>query len=569
MGVKRINFKTYISNGSFHIPLYQRNFVWKSRQALDFIDEIIELHKYYRDSERGIFCGTTYLKSNNENTWDVIDGQQRTTFIYGIKWALEGIIKDLKKKLGEFNSKRDENLIDEFKKLSSKIEHFEITTARCKKEDSFENQITSGEGKIINIYNDIKSRIEGYINSELKNINIDIIEFIIFIFNRVELIEVKVEEKDDINDIFKSINSKGKSLTTWDIIRNDIYRKSDSNETILENIDNELSVLEQEYNIKNEEFIRGYLMSKCKKYVPKSKILLFFNEFNQSKNPEEIKTDVEKFSEDLNKFNSDVKNNNVNFIKHFFRVTKELGQVQVRTFSVALLLSWGLENEVPVSIKKLLVNSVIFSKIGKGRANIFEKFFQKHTKEILEDKGKLEELIELSEFKKDNIRILKMPELRESIDENRSLLKLVLWLKTPKSEFTSVMKALHFEYEHVLPKKFDKWLNEYPDWKKIETEIKSKYLNKLGNIILIHKSLNAKIQDSIFENKVEWYTEPKINNKENEHYIFTRNLSLKNDLEFLKGLYDIQKDLIWNTELINERTSKILDLIIETLKENY
>ncbi len=568
MGANRIGFDVYIANSNFHIPLYQREFVWKSEQALGFLDEIIKLHSDNVKNSK-IFCGTAYLKPNKENTWDVIDGQQRTTFLYGVKLAVIERAQKLMKGIDDLSNKRDEELIKDFKKLLPRISSFEITTARSENDDSFENQLKNKTGKIINVFDDIKDRIDEYIENDLKENPIDTIDFILSLFTNVELIEVKVEEYDDINDIFKSINSKGKKLSTWDIIRNDIYRNSSSGDDTLENIDDSLSVLEQEYHIKSEEFIRGYIMSKVKDYVSKSKVLKNFDIVNEKRKPEGIDTDIDEFMKKLKSFDSDKTKSNVNYIKYFFKVTKELGQTQIRTFSIALLLSWGFENEVPKEMKKLLVNSVIFMKLGKGRANIIEKFLIQNSKEIFKSKEKLDKFINESEFKKTNDDHFKNKDILKEIEQNHSLLKLLLWLKTPKSEFTAVMKALDFEYEHVLPKKNNLWLKEYSYWENVKSKIANEYLDKIGNIILIHKSLNAKIKNSIFKEKIKWYLESKIDNKENEYYIFTKNLSLDKDLKFLEGLYDIKYGLIWNPKLVEERTKKISELIFKTLEENY
>ncbi len=568
MGAQRINFKVYIANGNFHIPLYQREFVWKSEQALNFIDEIIKLHNDEEDDKK-IFCGTTYLKANSENTWDIIDGQQRTTFLYGLKLAISDRANELNKELDQYQSKTNKKLIEGFREILQRINSFEITTARSDKDNSFENQLKNGKGKIIKVFKDIKERIDGYISNDLKNDTLDTIEFINFLFTKVELIEVKIEETDDINDIFKSINSKGKKLSTWDIIRNDIYRNSTSGEETLQNIDDLLSVLEEDYYIKNEEFIQGYLMSQSKEYVAKSKILKFFDKVSKTKKPESINNDIEAFNNKLKKFDSDKSKNNVNFIKYFFKITKELGQTQIRTFSIAALLSWDFENEVPEGLKKLLVNSIIYVTLGKGRGNTIEKFLMQNSKDILESKEKCIELINESEFKNDNDNHFNNNDIINSIEEAHSLLKLVLWLKTPNSEFTSVMKALDFEYEHVLPRNRTLWLTEYEHWKVLEDKIEDEYLDKIGNIILIHKSLNVRVSNQLFEDKITLYLESEVEGKENEHYIFTRNLSLENDLSFLKGLYDIEYGLTWDANLIKQRTEKITNLILDTLKENY
>ncbi len=73
----------------FFIPSYQRGYRWKERQVTDLLDDILEFQK--KDKEKGEFyCLQPIVVTKNENdNWEVIDGQQRLTTLYILLSYLE------------------------------------------------------------------------------------------------------------------------------------------------------------------------------------------------------------------------------------------------------------------------------------------------------------------------------------------------------------------------------------------------------------------------------------------------------------------------------------------------
>ena len=73
----------------FFIPAYQRGYRWKERQVTDLLDDILEFQK--KDKEKGEFyCLQPIVVTKNENDdWEVIDGQQRLTTLHILLSYLE------------------------------------------------------------------------------------------------------------------------------------------------------------------------------------------------------------------------------------------------------------------------------------------------------------------------------------------------------------------------------------------------------------------------------------------------------------------------------------------------
>ncbi|GMO41540.1 MAG: DUF262 domain-containing protein [Termitinemataceae bacterium] len=82
----------------FSIPDYQRGYRWDDRQVKELLDDIRD---FYQTVENKSNVGQFYclqpivvIKGKKENTWEVIDGQQRLTTLYIILYCKENIVKD-------------------------------------------------------------------------------------------------------------------------------------------------------------------------------------------------------------------------------------------------------------------------------------------------------------------------------------------------------------------------------------------------------------------------------------------------------------------------------------------
>lgn len=69
----------------FYIPSYQRGYRWEEQQIIDLLNDILEFQKKGKKDEGEFYCLQPLIvtKKENENeVWEVVDGQQRLTTIY-------------------------------------------------------------------------------------------------------------------------------------------------------------------------------------------------------------------------------------------------------------------------------------------------------------------------------------------------------------------------------------------------------------------------------------------------------------------------------------------------------
>lgn len=67
---------------AFYIPSYQRGYRWTDRQVTDLLDDIREFIDKKDRTKDEFYCLQPVVVKPNNDTWEVIDGQQRLTTIY-------------------------------------------------------------------------------------------------------------------------------------------------------------------------------------------------------------------------------------------------------------------------------------------------------------------------------------------------------------------------------------------------------------------------------------------------------------------------------------------------------
>ena len=194
-----------VSEGEgYSIPIYQRPYSWEEKNIKDFLESIFDAFKEVNEEKckanvKPVFFGTIQLDRNkDDNTLDIVDGQQRlTTFLLFLdllqrneKYPKEYIdcskvIKSekLKEVLKDDNIKNTSSKYYENRKLLKKeVEHFE---------------------------KEFKDKNEFY--TELKNFVLDNVYFVQLITEEMDLSEVV--------SVFNTINTTGLDLNATDIFK--------------------------------------------------------------------------------------------------------------------------------------------------------------------------------------------------------------------------------------------------------------------------------------------------------------------------------------------------------------
>ena len=111
------------SDKRFVIPVYQRNYDWKTENCKRLLDDLVRVSK--ERSASHFFGGIVYFKPNVAGTdeYQIIDGQQRLTTVALFLLALKRLIEDGKIVVSDtaLSSRINDYLVDKYAPETSKI----------------------------------------------------------------------------------------------------------------------------------------------------------------------------------------------------------------------------------------------------------------------------------------------------------------------------------------------------------------------------------------------------------------------------------------------------------------
>lgn len=203
------------SDTIFVIPVYQRNYDWKKDNCKQLFDDIRKIIK----NNKTHFIGTICHKMDGRNKSVIIDGQQRITSVMLLLKALCDVSQSsvLKSKISKQFLINEFAQSDEYRIKLKPIKKDEKVYQKLIRYDTFDESDFSDYEKTSNIYKNysyfkelIKSEIEkGILDSEIEEA-----------VERLEFVELELEDKENPQEIFESLNSTGLDLTNTDLLRN-------------------------------------------------------------------------------------------------------------------------------------------------------------------------------------------------------------------------------------------------------------------------------------------------------------------------------------------------------------
>ena len=543
MEAQKINLLEFIesSKRTFNIPVYQRNYDWKTTHCERLFEDIEKISK---DKEReSHFLGTiVYVdgkKTANFREFIVIDGQQRITSTMLLLKALTDEIVD--------DSLR-EDIIESYLINKRAPEELRIKLKPIESDSKIYKKLINDMSvdKSSNIYKNYECFKNLIYESDLSA------EEIYQGMHKLEIVYIQLEaEKENPQLIFESLNSTGLELTQGDLIRN--YLLMGQSYELQERLYNQYWV-EIEKLVSNayiSDFIRDYLTLKTH-YIP-----------NKNKVYEEFKIFYERLKGDtpeslLNELLIDARYYSwfINCNSGISRIDEKLSQIDklkskvvypflLHIFRLCYKENYIEENEV-IKILDLIISYTLRRLICEIPTNALNKIFCSITKDIDDIKE------DVSIYEKTATVLL--TKSGKGVFPTNDMLKDYML----KRDFYNFKQCKFFLYniekynskevvendqlltiEHIMPQ------NLTPKWtidlgKKSEI-IHKKYINTIGNLTLT--GYNSELSNDDFDSKKIIYL--------NSNIKITRDL-LKFDS--------------WNEESINKRANEIYEKTINIWK---
>jgi hypothetical protein len=209
----------------FHIPIYQRSYTWDAKTHVDkLLDDIIEFGEEYQANSRAeYYIGNVILKNQTRGMITerlVIDGQQRITTVILTLCAIRDIYRRVH--MSEDGERTANNIHkylyaqdgDEIKLKLNNMENQAALTALLAGQTI--TQFSPHRlAKYVTNYEHIYDR--------LRKMTIEQLESFISLMQRVKVVIIFLDEDQDENSVFESINSLGKSLAGSDLIKNFLF----------------------------------------------------------------------------------------------------------------------------------------------------------------------------------------------------------------------------------------------------------------------------------------------------------------------------------------------------------
>lgn len=205
-----------ITNTSFAIPVYQRNYAWKEENCAKLLEDIVNIVK---DKTKTHFMGTiTYIihLEPQENSirqiqeYVIIDGQQRITTLMLLLKALQQKSRYLqtKNEIARFVS--DDNTTNRLRLKPIRRDREAFTCVMDGRWNEY-----SGDSRIKKNYHFFVKELDRYMEEGYD------IEEIYGAFLRLKIVGIGLEKGDDDPQVvFESINATGVLLDGVDLIRN-------------------------------------------------------------------------------------------------------------------------------------------------------------------------------------------------------------------------------------------------------------------------------------------------------------------------------------------------------------
>jgi hypothetical protein len=246
------NLKTLLeifNNKLFRIPDYQRGYAWTKKQLEDFWSDLENLN-----NNKIHYTGMITVEAKDNNTYYVIDGQQRlTTIIILLKVLLDNYNDEW---IGDDNGYEKEDLIKTFLyKKTGKQQKITIPIFGYEKDnpsDCYFKQnilnINDSNCNSINesIYTKNLLNTKQFFEKKIKSFNQEKIEKLILkILKQLKFNLYELDNELDEFVTFEVMNNRGKPLTTLELLKNRLIYLS----TLFKNYsDNEISKLRNDIN---------------------------------------------------------------------------------------------------------------------------------------------------------------------------------------------------------------------------------------------------------------------------------------------------------------------------------
>ncbi|MBN2068270.1 MAG: DUF262 domain-containing protein [Opitutales bacterium] len=206
--ISQLSVRNLLSGeANYTIPMYQRNYAWDEGEITQLIQDVID----YLPETRNYYIGTLVVFERidgKRSTYETIDGQQRLT-------TLSLLASYLK------NEKKCD--VSWYKKLAIDFDSREHS--RQTFSEIFSGRFTNDPAEVLDPKEINTAILNGYrlvkkiLPQKLAENRIDPHQFSYFLFEKVQIMRVKVPKDTDLNHYFEIMNNRGEQLEKHEVLK--------------------------------------------------------------------------------------------------------------------------------------------------------------------------------------------------------------------------------------------------------------------------------------------------------------------------------------------------------------
>lgn len=523
MGIINSNFMTvgsFLGNSKYQIPNYQRVYSWEESELEDMWLDLKEVLQGHNESH---FFGQIVIHNNREEGIKyIIDGQQRATtaviLFSVIRDVQYSIYKDSNETLvdakddasdisaliiGRYTERKDErNLIQGEQDKDFFGGYIQSET----KYDTDKRYLNKAQKRIITAYEYFEKKIVKEL--ELYDTYQEKHEYVKGIYTTLHrkstIMYIETDKLNEAFIIFETLNARGRDLETADLLKNHIFRVSNTKLEDLKLKWNEMITILG--NIDTTKFIRYYWNAQKPFIREKDLYKNIRNQINTPLNAEDLMKDLLKLSEPFSALENPDEDN-------YYSSEIKLILVDIKTLSAKsyypIILSMQLKNydfseikDVLKAIETLIVRNFVASGLvaNKYETKFSQIAFDIYNEKIVNVEGIVYNIVKLTVSDEEFIYNFSKMEIRKR-PTIRYILRKINDYNSKEVKTISDNTKIHIE--HIMPIKAGDWT--------VSEDTHENNLWKLGNLTLLGEEFNRKITNKVFNEKKKVYENSQIN----------------------------------------------------------
>ena len=592
------------NKNQFVIPDFQRSFVWTEKEVETLFSDFKEDTDNYTDrldTLPGYLLGNIVLISNENNPtrFDVIDGQQRLTTLTLIFCALNNLFKDIaeetRRNLGAnadmwmghtFSFKEYFRILDnnlqfvDYKILHTQDLEFKETYKSIIKQGALvSDEDNTSANNLEAVYESILQHLRSIYDNEPQKL----LYFLQYLTTKVKLIETTAPSIERAFQLFEILNNRGQSLEPLDLLKNYLLKNLTSAPGITQNQIKDFSDSWSQFlkNLKDtgkskvietSTFIKHFIIGTKAINVKKKDL------FEHFKDNELVANDILQLSSDINSISKVYASINKDPLSNDFLSNDDgmytlftlFNTVQIHPLLMPFYNAPRVDKVRLVDAAVRYVAAVIFS---YTQTNAIEAELPEIIEKILHESDlarRLEVAVTELELRTkpyvDLIRAL-LP-VKDFGSKNKKkapkAFQLLKFIELYLNQKDSIKTSKKIELEHIMPQAAD---NE--DYSFDDEDTRKEYLNHLGNLTLLDKSLNASVKNGNFADKLDHYKACE--------FVITRALAEEIDspvqnqqplINFQNTYFTVdnpEQITYWDKTQIDERGQKLVEVLEKLL----